>query len=177
MSGVVNFAKAIGFIRNKLFLEKSKSVSIGWKPMNNQAAQSFSHHSRRHLPFHFFLIPLLLTHLIITIIYLVRHPGLLAGWLVVLSVAVLTLAFMVRINPLKVQDSLILLEDRMRLTALLPEPLRMRIPELTEKQLIALRFASDAEIPRLVAETLQSNLRSKDIKRRIENWRPDHLRV
>ena len=145
--------------------------------MNNHAAQSYSHHARRHQPFHFFLIPVLITNLIITIVYLVRHPSLLAGWLVILSIALLTLAFLARINPLKVQDRLIRLEERLRLNALLPEPLRMRIPELTEKQLIALRFASDEEIPRLVEEALQNSLRPKDIKMRIENWRPDYWRV
>ena len=145
--------------------------------MNNHAAQSYSHHARRHQPFHFFLIPVLITNLIITIVYLVRRPSLLAGWLVILSIALLTLAFLARINPLKVQDRLIRLEERLRLSALLPEPLRMRIPELTEKQLVALRFASDAEIPRLVEEALQNSLRPKDIKMRIENWRPDYWRV
>lgn len=145
--------------------------------MNNQAAQSYSHHARRHLPFHFFLIPILITNLIITIVYLVRHPSLLAGWLVILSIALLTLGFLARVNPIKVQDRLIRLEERLRLSTLLPEPLRLRIPELTEKQLIALRFASDAEIPRLVEETFQNNLRAKDIKMRIENWRSDYWRV
>jgi hypothetical protein len=145
--------------------------------MDNTTAQSFSHHSRRHLPFHFFLIPVLLTNLVITIVYLIRHPSLQAGWLVILSVAILVLAFLVRINPLKVQDRLIRLEEQLRLSAVLTEPLRARIPELTEKQLIALRFASDAEIPRLVEETLQTNLGPKDIKKRIEQWRPDYFRV
>ena len=145
--------------------------------MNNHATQCYSHHARKHPPFHFFLIPILITNLIITIVYLVRHPSLLAGWLVILSIALLTLAFLARINPLKVQDRLIRLEERLRLSALLPEPLRMRIPELTEKQLIALRFASDEEIPRLVEEALQNSLRPKDIKMRIENWRPDYWRV
>jgi hypothetical protein len=120
--------------------------------MNNHAAQSFSHHSRRHLPFHFFIIPVLLTNLIVTIVYLVRHPSLLTGWLVILSIALLTLAFLVRINPLKVQDRLIRLEEQLRMNTLLPGPLRERIPELTEKQLVALRFASDEEIARLVED-------------------------
>jgi hypothetical protein len=145
--------------------------------MNNHAAQSYSHHARKHPPFHFFLIPILITNLIITIVYLIRHPSLLAGWLVLLSIALLTLGFLARVNPIKVQDRLIRLEERLRLSALLPETLRLRIPELTEKQLIALRFASDAETPRLVEETLQNNLRPKDIKMRIENWRPDYWRV
>ncbi|HSY71125.1 MAG TPA: DUF6526 family protein [Alloacidobacterium sp.] len=145
--------------------------------MNNHALQSFSHHSRRHLPFHFFIIPVLLTNLIVTIVYLVRHPSLLTGWLVILSIALLTLAFLVRINPLKVQDRLIRLEEQLRMNTLLPGPLRERIPELTEKQLVALRFASDEEIARLVEETLQNNLSPKDIKKKIEKWRPDYFRV
>lgn len=145
--------------------------------MNNHAAQSFSHHSRRHLPFHFFIIPVLLTNLIVTIVYLVRHPSLLAGWLVILSIALLTLAFLVRVNPLKVQDRLIRLEEQLRMNALLPGPLRERIPELTEKQLVALRFASDEEMARLVEETLQNNLSPKDIKKKIEKWRSDYFRV
>jgi hypothetical protein len=145
--------------------------------MNNHAPQSFSHHSRRHLPFHFFIIPVLLTNLIVTIVYLVRHPSLLTGWLVILSIALLTLAFLVRINPLKVQDRLIRLEEQLRMNTLLPGPLRERIPELTEKQLVALRFASDEEIARLVEETLQNNLSPKDIMKKIEKWRPDYFRV
>ena len=145
--------------------------------MNNHAAQSFSHHSRRHLLFHFFIIPVLLTNLIVTIVYLVRHPSLLTGWLVILSIALLTLAFLVRINPLKVQDRLIRLEEQLRMNTLLPGPLRERIPELTEKQLVALRFASDEEIARLVEETRQNNLSPKDIKKKIEKWRPDYFRV
>jgi hypothetical protein len=83
----------------------------------------------------------------------------------------------VRINPLKVQDRLIRLEEQLRMNTLLPGPLRERIPELTEKQLVALRFASDEEIARLVEETLQNNLSPKDIKKKIEKWRPDYFRV
>jgi len=145
--------------------------------MSETKAQSYANYKRRHVPFHFFVIPVLITNAILALVYLVRHPGLAAAWMVILSIALLVLAFLTRINPLKVQDRLIRMEERLRLAALLSEPLRSRIADLTEQQLVALRFASDAEIPQLVEETLSGNLSSKDIKKKIQNWRPDHLRV
>jgi hypothetical protein len=66
---------------------------------------------------------------------------------------------------------------RPRLAVLLPEPLRSRIPEITEDQLIRLRFASDAEVPALTARALSEKLSRNDIKKAIQNWRPDYLRV
>lgn len=119
-----------------------------------ERVQSAAHHHRIHPPFQLFLIPVLITNLIIAIVYLVRIPGLLSGWLVILSSALLLMGFLTRINPIKVQDRLIRLEERLRLAALLPESLRPRIPELTEAQLIGLRFASDAELPTLVERVL-----------------------
>jgi len=55
--------------------------------------------------------------------------------------------------------------------------LRARIPELTEGQLIALRFASDGEVASLTERTLAGNLERKDIKKAIQVWRPDYWRV
>jgi hypothetical protein len=63
------------------------------------------------------------------------------------------------------------------LATVLSEPLRSRIPELTETQLIGLRFASDAELPGLCERTLSQNLSRADIKKAIQNWRPDYWRV
>ena len=94
-----------------------------------------------------------------------------------LAFGFLLLTFKARLYALKVQDRVIRLEERIRLSAILPETLRTRIPELTERQLIALRFAPDAELTDLVRTALDKKLPPKEIKQAIRNWRPDYWRV
>jgi uncharacterized protein DUF6526 len=145
--------------------------------MPTQVPQTRSNHVRFDPAFHFFLAPALLLFLLWTVIHLVRHPETISVGFVAVSVLLLVTATKARLYALKVQDRLIRLEERLRLSGLLPEPLRSRIGELTEAQLIALRFASDAEIPALVQRTLSENLPAKQIKEGIQKWRPDYLRV
>jgi hypothetical protein len=145
--------------------------------MAESAPQSFAHHTRWDPPFHFFVAPVFILTFIWSIAHLVRHPGLHAAGLVVFMLAATAGVAMSRVNAIKVQDRVIRLEERLRLAALLPEPLRSRIPELKIDQLIGLRFASDAEIPGLVERTLAQNLKRADIKKSIQNWRPDNWRV
>jgi Family of unknown function (DUF6526) len=140
-------------------------------------AQSYASHARFHPLFHFVLIPLLLINLIVSIVWLVREPSFASVWDLVMAVVLFILAFLARANPMKVQDRVIRLEERLRLYALLPESQRARIPELTEDQLIALRFASDDELPALAERALNEHLNRKDIKKAIVNWRGDHWRV
>jgi hypothetical protein len=108
---------------------------------------------------------------------LVRHPETSSIAFLVIAVLMLVTAFKTRLYALKVQDRIIRLEERLRLSGLLSEPLRSRVAELTESQLIALRFASDAEVPGLVQRTLNENLAAKQIKEMIRDWRPDRWRV
>ena len=139
--------------------------------------QNLAHHTKVDPPFHFFIAPVFVINAICSIVNLVRQPSLELGWTMVVAFGLVFMAFKVRLNSLKVQDRVIRLEERLRLSALLPEPLRSRIGELTERQLISLRFASDAEIPGLVALTFSNQLSPADIKKSIVNWRADHFRV
>lgn len=145
--------------------------------MSEKKPQTYANHMRFDPLFHYFVGPVLIITLIATIVHAVRHPHLASIWGVVLALALLLLSVKARTFALKVQDRVIRLEERMRLATLLPEPLRARIGELSERQLIALRFASDAEVSALVERTLNEKLTSKQIKQAIQNWRPDTFRV
>lgn len=139
--------------------------------------QSYNNHTRWHPMFHFVIGPIFMLNVIFAIVLLVQRPGWITAWALVVSIALLMLTFLVRINPLRVQDRIIRLEERLRLTALLPDPLRARVPELTADQLIGLRFASDKELPALVQKTLNEKLSKKQIKQAVAEWRADLFRV
>ena len=145
--------------------------------MSETKPQTYANHARFDPWYHFFLAPVFSIMLIASIVHAVRHPHLGSAWHVVVALALFVLLFKVRLYSLKVQDRVIRLEERLRLATLLPEPLRSRINELDIRQLIALRFASDAEIPALVERTLKEKLTQKQIKQAIQNWRADHVRV
>ena len=95
-----------------------------------------------------------------------------------LAIAFILLAFYSRIFALTVQDRVIRLEMRLRMQQLLPAELRPRIPEFGVNQLVALRFASDAELPVLAKKVLDEKLNDrKAIKKMIRDWQPDMLRA
>ena len=142
--------------------------------------QSFKNHTRWDPPLHFFVFPVVLLNLIfsiyVTIHYWPQHRHFFLWWIVV-SLALLVLAMKSRINDLKLQDRIIRLEERLRLAAILPVPELPHMHELTTRQLIALRFASDDELPALVHKTLTQDLEPSAIKEQITHWRADDERV
>ena len=145
--------------------------------MSEKRPQTLANHAKFDPLFHFFLAPVLLGCFIASIVFLFHGITALRIWLAVFSLAAFLLSFKTRVYSLKVQDRVIRLEERLRLMQLLPEPLRSRIPELTEDQLCGLRFASDDEVAKLAERAMNEKLTRKQIKQAIQNWRPDYWRV
>ena len=145
--------------------------------MAEKKPQTFANHTRFDPLFHIIVIPVFFLTAIASAVHFVWRPSWHSASFFVISVAAAIGVLKIRLYALKVQDRVIRLEERLRLSMLLPDPLRSRIPELTEAQLIALRFASDAEVPKLAGLALSENLSREDIKKAIQVWRPDYLRV
>ncbi len=144
------------------------------------APQTFQNYSRFDTKFHFTLIPLLLLNVIASIVWTVRHHAQhphLGYWIIAMSCVLVWMALLTRQYALRNQDRLIRLEERLRLAALLPTADSGFIQQLTTRQLIALRFAPDAELPTLARRALAENLSSKQIKESIQSWRPDNERI
>lgn len=139
--------------------------------------QTFANHTKYDPPFHFFVIPILGINVLVVGFLLLRFPGIGGAWLLLVSAALLVHAGRMRSYATHLQDRVIRLEERLRLATVLPEPLRSRISELTDSQLIGLRFASDAELPALAQRALDEKLSRSDIKKAVTDWRGDYSRV
>jgi len=137
--------------------------------MSTPEPQNISNHAKFVPAFHFFVLPGLALNLIWAICGFFPLAGntmfgmrVLIGHFVNLLVAI----------------ALILLEERLRYQQLLPADLRPRIGEFTINQLVALRFASDTELPALARKVLDSQVNNrKAIKQMVVNWRADYQRV
>jgi hypothetical protein len=152
--------------------------------MAEKVPQTFANHTRWDPLYHFFAIPVFVLVLLATLIHFFAHiteadfrDDFHAVGLILLASALLASVLKLRTYALRNQDRIIRLEERLRLATLLSEPLRSRIPELTAAQLVAIRFASDAEVAKLVERALNEKLSCADIKKAIQNWRPDNTRV
>jgi hypothetical protein len=141
-------------------------------------SQSYANHVRWFPLFHFVITPLLLVLLIWSAFRLYQAPS----WdgamnlLLVFTVALIGLA--ARMQALKAQDRVIRLEERLRYSMVLSPELAESAAALPVSRMIALRFASDAELAGLVQKVVDREFATtKDIKLAIKEWRADTLRV
>jgi hypothetical protein len=141
--------------------------------------QSYASHAKWVPTYHFFVLPVLVLNFVQSIIRLVRFGVSWNGIVAVLTaLALFLLAFHARLFATKVQDRVIRLEERLRMSRLLPADLQPRIEEFTASQLIAMRFASDEELPALARKVLDGKLsNTKAIKQMVKHWRADYLRA
>jgi hypothetical protein len=141
--------------------------------------QNYSNHVKWVPLFHFFVLPVLLANFF-TSVFRYRAMGISWVWLIgmLTALALFLLAVLGRTFALKVQDRVIRMEERQRCERLLPAELKSRIEEITPEQFVALRFASNTELPGLVSKVLTDKISNrKAIKQMVKNWRGDYLRA
>jgi len=139
--------------------------------------QSFNNHTKWDPPFHFFVGPVLLVTLLFSVNHAWDYPNGITLWMVVLSAALIVWYVKTRNFALGVQNRLIRLEERLRMEKLLPGELMLRFDELSVRQIVGLRFASDGELSDLTRRALDERMTQKQIKAAIQQWRPDHARI
>jgi Family of unknown function (DUF6526) len=146
--------------------------------MSHPPTQHIKNHSRWSPLYHFVAVPILIVNFLDSLrdLYLAPTWSNILGVLV--AIALILLALSARSFANTVQDRVIRLEEQMRFERLFPDDLRARIPEFTRDQFVALRFASDHELPMLARQVLDQRITDRSaIKQMVQDWRPDHLRA
>ncbi len=140
--------------------------------------QNFKNHGRIVPVYHVYVFLILVVYFVWSAYRLTQGLTVDAVMGLLLIVGLIMLFFSVRVQILTVQDRVIRLEMRLRMRQLLRAELAARAGELPVKQLVALRFASDAELPGLIEEVVEGRLTlPKDIKHRVKDWQADFLRA
>jgi len=143
-----------------------------------ESTQNYQNHAKFVPMYHYVLTAILVVNFLAMAYHAVREPDLYHVWAVLMAAALILIALFARLFALKAQDRVIRLEERLRMRELLPPDLKGRIPEFSADQLIALRFASDAELPELAATVLRDNIQTRDaIKKMVKHWRTDDHRL
>lgn len=141
-------------------------------------SQNFANHTRWLPAYHFVAVPLLLLNIVFNVRDLVGTPSVWTLWGSVLAVAIFLGILLARVMALTAQDRVIRLEETLRLQRLLPVEQHNDIASITREQFVALRFASDTELPALFRRVRNGEFANqKAIKQAITTWRPDLLRV
>ncbi|HEV7621434.1 MAG TPA: DUF6526 family protein [Flavisolibacter sp.] len=139
--------------------------------------QNYKNHRRLIIPFHVLTLLAIIALLIGSIRNVIYYKGenVYSAWLLVLvALILLSLFFFIRSFPIKAQDRAIRAEESLRYYILTGKRLD---PRLTIGQIIALRFASDEELPSLVIKAVDEHLSNDAIKKEIKNWRSDTHRA
>ena len=146
--------------------------------MPERKSQSYANHTRYAPGYHFVTLPLVTIYVAWSIIRVVNNPIEDTWYALVGALALLGVYTYTRVFPLKVQDRVIRLEERLRLARLLPAEMQPHIDTMRARHLIALRFASDEEVPSLVQQILANpGLTASDVKKQVRNWRGDWFRI
>lgn len=141
-------------------------------------SQDFKTHRQFVPAFHYFTVPVLLINVGVEAVRFYRNQTSYHGWVMLVAFTLLVFAFVARGMAVKAQDRIIRLEERLRLGALLPAEHRDKVNDLTPGQLVALRFASDEEVPDLAHRTMTGEFKTQnDIKKAVKNWRADTHRL
>ncbi len=139
--------------------------------------QNFKNHKRMHPFYHFFILPLCLVGLTAGVLHTFMAAGpdrYFHGLMALAFFLLFCVAGIARIYAMKVQDRIIRQEENFRHYLLTGKPLDA---QLRSGQIIALRFASDAEFPTLATRAVTETLSPKQITESIQHWRADHRRV
>jgi len=142
------------------------------------AYQSFKSH-RRYIPlYHFVLLPILILNVVAQVLYFLKYHTPYKLFMILVALTLALIPFSLRAMIATVQDRVIRLEERLRLSNLLPAEMHSRINDLTPGQLVGLRFAPDDEVVGLAQRCMSGELtKGEQIKKEIRNWRPDYLRA
>jgi hypothetical protein len=142
--------------------------------------QNFENHVRYYMPHHFVFYPLLLAAISVSIYAFVHSTEQSHLWLAVTLILIFIgwTSFMMRQHyALGNQNRIIRLELRFRYFVLTGARLEPMETELSFRQMAALRFASDEELPGLVTRSVREKLSPSQIKKSIVHWQPDAMRV
>ncbi|MEY3539350.1 MAG: hypothetical protein RL188_767 [Bacteroidota bacterium] len=139
--------------------------------------QNFSNHAQMVPGFHYLTFGGIIALLGGSINYLLKsrpENKYLASLILLTAIIFVLVAWFTRTFALKAQDRAIRAEENLRHFVLTGKLLPA---SLSVGQIVALRFASDAEFVALVAKAAAENLSGKEIKQSIQNWKADHYRV
>ena len=140
--------------------------------------QNYQNHVRWYPLVHFIITPVLLINLIWQIVRLSQEPSWDRAESLLLAVGLMLLSLAARNQALMVQNRVIRLEESLRYKEVLPPDLAFQAEQLPTRTKIALRFASDEELPELVRKAINGEFKdSKEIKLAVKNWRGDYLRA